>query len=250
MVIKADMAGRSDIGMVRKNNEDSFYIDMEHGLMIVADGMGGHKAGEVASRIIVEALPAHLFSQIPEGNVDLADAKAALGDGIQVISGIIREKSERHPELLGMGSTIVTALLVDDQMIVAHSGDSRAYLYRSGRLECLTKDHNVAGIMYDAGMLNTEEKRNHPGRFALSQYSGMKKDVLPEMKVMQIHKGDRILLCSDGLTEMIPDAVISQAMSDASIKTVCTRLIELANTAGGRDNITVTIAEIKKRMDN
>ena len=146
-----------------------------------------------------------------------------------------------------MGSTVVVALFVRRSLVVAHIGDSRAYLFRDGTLSCLTQDHNVAAIMYQAGLLDTAERSAHSGRFALSQYVGMRTDISPAADWFPIRPLDRILLCTDGLTEMLSDEDITDSLSADCIHHVCRELVQKANDAGGRDNITVAVAEVPPR---
>jgi len=220
-------------GMVRENNEDSVYPaasgeSSDSALLIVADGMGGHVAGEVASRIAINAAAST--------QVDPVDRVAAGNRAI-------REEVARDPSLEGMGTTMTLLTVEDDIATIGHVGDSRAYLLRDGEFNQVTEDHTVAAEYVALGQLRPEEASGHPQRHMLTRTLGVARFVNVDELKLDLVPGDRILLCSDGLTEMVADDVIAGAMAEGTPDEVVWNLVELANEAGGVDNITVVVVE-------
>lgn len=220
-------------GMVRDKNEDSVFPttsgeSTEEVLLIVADGMGGHVAGEVASRIAINAAAS--------SDVDVVDRVAAGNRAI-------REEVARDPGLEGMGTTMTLLKIADGVATIGHIGDSRAYLLRDGELRQLTEDHTVAAEYVAQGQMSAEEAATHPQRHMLLRTLGLTRFVNVDEMKLDIAPGDRILLCSDGLTEMVGDAKISKTLSDGAPDEVVWELVELANDAGGVDNISVAVVE-------
>jgi protein phosphatase len=237
--------GLTDQGRVRKQNEDNYFVDLEQGLFIVSDGMGGHVAGELASRIVVEVLPPYL-SENMESIQDLSDPKATafILETLSDLSAHIRNESNKRPEFAGMGATIVLALIRDDHVLIAHIGDSRAYLLRGERFEQLTKDHSIIQILIDTGEITQEEVATHPARSKITQYVGMNGEVLPEIRVIELLPYDRLLLCTDGLTGMVADSIISELLlKNPNPEYACRTLVDTANAVGGKDNITVIVVD-------
>lgn len=223
-------------GMVRDNNEDSMFPDssgesIDTAVLIVADGMGGHVAGEVASRIAVNT--AASISLEPEDRVAAANRA-------------IREEVAREPSLEGMGTTLTLVHLEEGgRANLAHIGDSRAYLLRSGDLRQLSEDHTVAAEYVASGKITAEEARSHPQRHMLTRCLGLTRFVNVDIVELELQVGDRLLLCSDGLTDMVFDDDLATALGDgAPVDDVTWRLIEMANEAGGVDNITVIVADV------
>jgi protein phosphatase len=217
--------------MVRDNNEDSVFPtssgdSTNSALIIVADGMGGHIAGEVASRIAVNAAAS---SEVPPGDRVAAGNRA------------IREEVAREPSLEGMGTTMTLLSIVDGTATIGHVGDSRAYLLRGGELKQLTEDHTVAAELVAMGQLSPEGAASHPQRHMLTRTLGLTRFVNVDEIEIEILDGDRILLCSDGLTEMVDDGTIAATLADGAPDEVAWELVELANRAGGVDNITVVV---------
>lgn len=237
--------GLSDVGQVRKRNEDSWGSDPAGGLFIVADGMGGHLSGNVASRIVVEALPPLIFSSL-DGVMDISSVEAAekVCGAISRLSERMRAESDGKPGFSGMGSTLVMTLVRDGVALVAHLGDSRAYIFRNGALKMLTRDHSVVQFLYDAGEITSEEMEKHPAKNQITRYVGMGGEAEAEARAFPLATGDRILLCSDGLTGMVDEAMIASALSgEPDTDLACRKLVSLANESGGRDNITVVILD-------
>ncbi len=236
----------SDIGRLRTANEDRWFADPRQGLYLVADGIGGSAAGGLASQIVVEVLPRLLRSK-------LRDAKHSAGPEIvkQVAAALVelserlRDESRRALGLKGMGSTVVLALVRDWQAVMAHMGDSRAYLLRAGRLEQLTRDHTIAQLLVDRGELMPDEMASHPAQSQLTRFVGMATEALPETKGLKLVAGDRLLLCSDGLTGMLSDQQIQDILSkQAGPEEACRQLIVAANEAGGKDNVTALVVTV------
>ena len=222
-------------GMVRQNNEDAVFPDKSGEsagpvTLMVADGMGGHVAGEVASRLAVNAA-----------------AASALEPADRVAAGnrAIREEVARQPDLEGMGTTLTLVTLGDDgHARLGHVGDSRGYLYREGQLSQLTKDHTVAAEYVALGRITAHEADTHHQRHMLTRTLGLTRFVNVDEVDVELAVGDRLLLCSDGLTEMVSDEVIAQTMTAPNVDDVVWRLVDLANDAGGVDNITVIVVDV------
>lgn len=219
------VAARTDVGRVRKRNEDDLVIDEERGLFLVADGLGGHAAGDVASRTGARAAHGALAASLP----DTTDPARSLSDALLAAHDAVLSAASQDPALAGMGTTAVLALLSGDELWVAHVGDSRAYLSRAGELRRLTNDHRAGGVFGNR----------------LSQALGTGGDVLPDTLCLDVSRGDRVLLCTDGLTDMLgDDAIAARLGSGEPPQDVCTRLVDDALAAGGVDNITVVLVEV------
>lgn len=222
-------------GMVRNNNEDAMFPESSGEsagpmVLMVADGMGGHVAGEVASRLAVNAA---------------ASTDVDPGDRVAAGNRAIREEVAREPSLEGMGTTMTLVSLDEDgNARFGHVGDSRAYLLRSGEMRQLTEDHTVAAEYVAAGQISPEEAVTHPQRHMLTKTLGLTRFVNVDEISLALQEGDRILLCSDGLNEMVPDDRIAAALMASTVDDVAWRLVEMANEAGGVDNITVIVADV------
>jgi protein phosphatase len=262
--------GMTDAGRVRDSNQDQFLIatlrktlrvqqtslslgkvrhstDESH-LFVVADGMGGHAGGEQASALAVDAVEAFVvetfkwFSKCRGREQDqiLTDFQAAVG---QANARVLAEGHE-HPDLRGMGTTLTLAYSLNDTLFVAHAGDSRCYLHRRGELHQLTRDHTLVGDMVRRGGLSPENASKHRLRHVVTNVLGGDSPELDvELHKVQLEPGDAILLCSDGLTEMVPDGQISDVLSAApDAEQACEQLVARANDRGGKDNITAIVA--------
>lgn len=226
---KAKLYGRTDTGRTRANNEDSFAVRPPINLMLVADGMGGHRAGEVASRLAVETVIRLLPPEaIREAGDSRETVRHLLIQTMKQMNVKVREAAEANPDWAGMGCTFVLGLVGRGFLYVSHIGDARAYLLSGAKLARLTEDHIHAGLG-EGGV----------GRRVLSRAVGFPWPEDPDCLVVPIRAGDRVLLCSDGLWSMLPDhrlaAILGQA---ATVEAACDRLVIEANRAGGRDNIT------------
>ena len=222
-------------GMVRTNNEDTVFPDSSGEstgptVLIVADGMGGHVAGEVASRLAVNAA---------------ASTEVEPVDRVAAGNRAIREEVAREPSLEGMGTTMtLVSLQPDGTARFGHIGDSRAYLYRDNELTQITEDHTVAGELASLGQITQEEVDSHPQRHMLTRTLGLTRFVDVDEFDLALEAGDRLLLCSDGLTEMVDDERIAKIVSDGAPDDVTWALVEAANTAGGVDNISVVVIDV------
>lgn len=236
-------AGLTDRGRVRETNQDRWFADPEQGLFIVADGMGGHAAGGLAATAVVETLP-RLLAQGLGDSPDLS-APAVLERllaSIRTLSEQLRRKTEGRPGLDGMGSTLALALLLGRRALVAHLGDSRVYRFHAGVLQRVTRDHSVVQMLLEMGEIGPDDVANHPARGQITRYVGMQDEALPEARSLQLTGGDLLLLCSDGLTGMLPEPAITAILAEGrSLSDTCRSLIEAANAAGGTDNITALL---------
>lgn len=220
-------------GMVRDNNEDAVFPSSSGEskdvvLVIVADGMGGHVAGEVASRLAINAAAS--------SELDPADRVAAGNRAI-------REEVARDPGLEGMGTTMTLLAIEGTTATIGHIGDSRAYLLRDDEFSQLTEDHTVAAEYVALGQLDPEEAATHPQRHMLTRTLGLTRFVNVDEFKFDVRAGDRVLLCSDGLTEMVSDQDIGTTLRGDTIEEVVWKLVEMANDAGGVDNISVVVVE-------
>lgn len=239
------VAGLSDQGCVRKHNEDHWFADPDQGLFIVSDGMGGHLAGELASRIVVDILPLLLKQGTKDvQNLNEPEAVRRVLKALSDLSDHLRHESSKYVGFSGMGATVVFCLIRDTHALIAHMGDSRTYLLRKKHLEQLTTDHSIVQLLIDTGELTSEEAAIHPARSRVTRYIGMRGEPLPEVRVLEIIPGDRILLCTDGLTKMLVDSTIAGLlMANPDPEDACRALVDTANAAGGKDNITVVVVD-------
>jgi protein phosphatase len=237
------------VGRVREVNEDRWFADPHQGLYLVADGIGGAVGGGLASQIVAEVLPRLLRQKLEgiEDFADLATRRQVLAALVQ-LSDRLRDESRTSMGFNGIGSTVVLALVRDLQGVVAHMGDSRAYLLRGGQLEQLTKDHTLAQLLIDRGEMTLDEANTHPDLGQLTRYVGMGAESLPEAKCVALAPGDRLLLCSDGLSRMLSHRQILDVLSQQPIPDqACRHLIAAANQAGGSDNITAVVVTLEDR---
>lgn len=236
-IIKA--YGLTDKGKVRENNEDNFYIDADSGFFVVSDGIGGGQAGEKASEVVVKILPVQL-----KISLNFSDADGALEKAIKILSHQLCQYAGEEEELEGAGATVVACLIRDGTAWIGHMGDSRAYLLRKGIFEQLTEDHSVVAIMLNLGQITKRQARRHPARHTITRYAGMKGEVYPDIRAFSLNAGDKILLCTDGLTDMVSERETGQIMlEEPDLEKICKKLIDTANTAGGRDNITAVVIQ-------
>jgi PPM family protein phosphatase len=220
-------------GLVRQTNEDSFLV--RRGLYVVCDGMGGARAGEVASQMACERLVA-----IPSGSGD----KDQLREAIVEANSSIAARSLAEPQLLGMGTTLTSALIHDTTMILGHVGDSRAYLLRQGTIRQLTEDHSWVGEMVRRGEITPAEAATHPHRSVITRALGTEGEAQPDLVEIELEPGDRLLLCSDGLSGMVPDEKIEEILQQApGPQEAADALVQAALAGGGEDNVTVVLVD-------
>lgn len=242
-------AGISHPGRVRTNNEDHWAADPTAGLYTVSDGMGGHVAGELASQIVVQLLPALLRQRMNEAPAPAGQAERArvewLKSALCSLSGHVHRHAQKEPTLAGMGSTVVTAWIDGPAAVIGHLGDSRAYHYRNGRLEQLTHDHSVVQVLIDSGEITPEQALDHPASHCLTRNVGMAGEPLPEVRLIELRDEDVLLLCTDGLSGMVGDPSLAAILERASTPAAaCEQLVDAANAAGGQDNITAVVLRI------
>jgi serine/threonine protein phosphatase PrpC len=228
-------AARSDRGLVRANNEDSVYAGAR--LLALADGMGGHAAGEVASQLVIAAL-AHLDDDEPGGDL-LSKLNSAVHEGNSAIAAHV----EADPELEGMGTTLTAILFAGNRLGLVHIGDSRGYLLRDGELTQITKDDTFVQTLVDEGRITAEEAHSHPQR-SLIMRALTGHEVEPTLIMREARAGDRYLLCSDGLSDPVSQDTILEALKLPDVAESADRLIELALRGGGPDNVTVVVADV------
>jgi protein phosphatase len=241
MLLRA--AARSDLGLRRSANEDAWAVAEDLGLYLVADGMGGHTAGQLASRLAVEAALRSLRT--------LEGAAASLTEKLRyAVAAANREvydTSQARPPLAGMGTTFVALLAGSERVALAHVGDSRAYLVRGGRIRQLTDDHSLVGELVRRHEISETAARGHPHRHVLTRALGVRHTVEPDLAELSPRMGDSFVLCSDGLTGHVRDEEIGEAVArDADPDAVCAALVALANSRGGEDNTTVVLVHCEK----
>ena len=243
--IQYTFGNHSDIGKVRKVNQDSFGTAKNDWgeIFIVADGMGGHKGGEVASKITVD----HICNEFKNSTQDTAPAaileKAILGANESVI-----KKAQEGSEYDGMGTTVVAVIIKDNEAHIAHVGDSRLLLYRYNKPFFRTKDHSVVQDLVDKGLISESEAETHPNKNKILQAVGTG-NITPTITKKKLYKGDYLLLCSDGLSGEVNESEMYKALKSSKPMTACKNLVDLANERGGPDNITVIIVQIEKGED-
>ena len=240
----------TDVGKMRNNNEDNFIVDDELGLYVVADGMGGQAAGDVASQIAVDTILESIRETketadtwTMEYDRDLSHGHNRLRVAMLAANAAIQEEAAADATKNGMGTTAVCTLAENDLMQIAHIGDSRAYLFRQGELQQLTDDHTLVDEQVRQGLITSEQARNHPMRNIITRALGASDHLAIDHIDLQLEKNDIVLLCSDGLSGMIDDELISEtiAIGEGDLESTSSSLVRLANEAGGRDNITVVM---------
>ena len=225
---------RSDVGLVRSHNEDSFLLRTP--LFVVSDGMGGHAAGEVASSIAVEAI-----GEKAPGTAD----DVLLGAAVEAANLAVIKGAEEGIGKPGMGCTASAVLIEKNKMAVAHVGDSRVYVLRHGTLVRVTHDHSFVEELVDSGQITADEARTHPSRSVITRALGSDPDMYADHFSLEVTEGDRVIVCSDGLSSMVPDSEIeSVAVSSATPQQAADNLVAAALTAGGSDNVTVIVVDV------
>jgi serine/threonine protein phosphatase PrpC len=254
MSLKGKLAfvGKTDTGRVREHNEDTIASDVDVGLLVLADGMGGYNAGEVASGIAVKTIT----NLVREGlaREDLASIDRSTGltrpsivlrDAITRANKIIYQTARSQAECEGMGTTVVAALFYDNRISIAHVGDSRLYRQRGSEIAQVTMDHSLLQELVDRGFYSPEEAQRAANKNYVTRALGVEPQVEVEVQEQPVDKGDIFILCSDGLSDMVEDEDIRLTISTfgANLDTVAKQLIQLANENGGRDNVSVVLAQ-------
>lgn len=234
--MKLAVGARTDVGRVRTGNEDSYFVDSP--LFVIADGMGGHAAGDVASATAVEV--------IQNSRSDItADDPASLSTAVREANRAIWAKSSNDPTLSGMGTTCTMILVDGNRAEVAHVGDSRAYVFHAGELRQITDDHTLVGRLVREGKLQPEEAARHPQRSMITRALGVDEDVEVDQFTLDLSEGDRLVICSDGLSGMVSEDEMASVLKQVSDpQSVADQLVDQANEAGGEDNITVIVVDV------
>jgi len=252
-----EIVSRTDSGLVRSHNEDSVASDPASGLVVLADGMGGYNAGEVASGIAVSVVATEIKQRLPGENP--ADCDEATGEelGVSLLRENIRKAnasifhaSKSQPQYAGMGTTIVSGLFYDNRVVVGHIGDSRMYRLRGEALEAITRDHSLLQEQIDAGIISVEDARLSRNKNLVTRAVGIDPEVEVEIHVHDVLVGDIYLLCSDGLNDMVEDEDIQSTLVAlrSNLPLAASQLIQMANDNGGRDNVSVILVKVKGKF--
>lgn len=228
-----EVGARTHVGKVRPTNEDGYLI--RDGLLAVADGMGGHRAGEVASGTALAVLREYPFGS--------GDPAAQLEAAVQAAHARVRELAGADPSLSGMGTTLTAALVAEGRVVVAHVGDSRLYLWREGELRQITADHSMAAELLRAGQIDEAAARSHPHRHMLTRAVGALEELRVDLSEFPLETGDGLLLCTDGLSSLVDeDDMLRVLREQPTAQAAADALVELALARGGTDNVTVVVA--------
>ena len=250
---KLRCVGATDTGRVREHNEDTIGTDPDVGLVVLADGMGGYKSGEVASGIAVRTLLGLIKESVELQDLTVTDLGTGLSrpgillrDAIQRANKIIYQTARTQPNCEGMGTTVVAGLFFDDKLTIAHVGDSRMYRLRDNRLEQVTQDHSLMQELVSRGFYTPEEAARAAAKNFVTRALGVEPNVEVEVTEIPVVKDDLFLLCSDGLSDMVEDDDIQLTISTfgANLETLAKQLVLLSNENGGRDNISVVLARV------
>ncbi|MFZ4536783.1 Stp1/IreP family PP2C-type Ser/Thr phosphatase [Propionivibrio sp.] len=252
-----EIVTRTDPGMVRGHNEDAVFANPNQGFVILADGMGGYNAGEVASGMATMLLSTELetaFAAKPPYEIDRASgqvfAQRCILDKVAATNLAIYNTAQSQPQYSGMGTTLVTALFYDNQVTVAHIGDSRLYRLRGDTFCAITRDHSLLQEQIDSGMISAEEARFSQNKNLVTRALGVDPEVVTEIHDYPVQPGDIYLLCSDGLNDMVEDEEIQLTlqMLAANLELAATQLIQMANDNGGRDNVSVILVKVLREF--
>lgn len=250
-----EMHATTDVGVKRNHNEDCVSITPEVGFAVLADGMGGHNAGEVASAMAIEFTSRYLqdrLPKIPEAKLDedtgFTSESILAREGITMANNAIFETAQLKPECAGMGTTIVAAIFYADRLTAAHVGDSRMYRMRGDLLTHVTEDHSLIQEQVRRGLLTADDARNSAIKNLVTRALGVEPDVEPDIVEDIVQAGDIYLMCSDGLTDVVPDEAVRLTLSQNNndLRKAAAQLVQLANDAGGPDNISVILIKTQK----
>lgn len=244
-----NLFGLTDIGLVRKSNQDSYAIrvlDDDLAIAVVCDGMGGAQAGNVASAVAVEAFAAALEDACKNGLPPDAERKQELlRAACRTANSRIYELAQNNPEYYGMGTTLVAALILSHEVYVINVGDSRCYILADGELSQITSDHSLVQVLVDCGDITPEEARTHPKKNLITRAIGIEENIRSDVFCAERKEGAKLLLCSDGLSNVVTDEVIRHELSaDASPEAIARTLFSLAVEQGAPDNVTVILAQL------
>jgi len=247
LVLALEVVSRSDAGTVRSHNEDAIYLNPACGLAILADGMGGYNAGEVASGMVTTQLGGELEKLLTRQAPSLPDRPAMLATEIARVNHAVYQAAQSQAQYAGMGTTLVMAVFHDNAMTVAHIGDSRLYRLRGEAFQQITRDHSLLQEQIDSGLLTPQQARLSQNKNLVTRAVGVDPQVEPEIHEHATLPGDIYLFCSDGLNDMVEDEEIGMAlrMLAANLELAATQLVQMANDNGGRDNVSVILVRIK-----
>ncbi len=238
----------TDTGRARSNNEDSVALDEAARLAVLADGMGGYNAGEVASGMLTSFIKAELGRWLQEASASATDAEVrrAMDICVDNANRAIFNAANSNPQYAGMGTTLVVAAFRESRLLMGHVGDSRGYRFRGGRLAQITRDHSLLQEQIDAGLITPEQAAFSSNKNLVTRAVGVEDTVLLETHIHEVQPGDVYLMCSDGLSDMLDDAAIAQVLQmHDSVEAAGPALINAANDAGGKDNIAVILARVQ-----
>lgn len=248
-----EISSATHTGMVRSHNEDAIAADGGVGLAVLADGMGGYNAGEVASGIAVALITSEMRQAIPKTNLHALSQEEGDLQTVRMLKGVVAktntsifESANSQPQYAGMGTTLVVALFRDNRVSVAHIGDSRLYRMRNERLDQVTRDHSLLQEQIDSGMLSKEAARRSQNKNLVTRALGIEPEVEPEIHTYDAQPGDIYLLCSDGLNDMVEDEDIELTLNamGSNLPLAANQLVQMANDNGGRDNISVILVKV------
>ena len=251
---KVEIFGLTDTGRKRSHNEDSIGSDKDIGVLVLADGMGGYRAGEVASAIAVNMILDELRANLDEVSGEIDEESGYCNKTITVMHAIekanetIYQTAQSQPQCAGMGTTVVAAAFYDDRMTIAHIGDSRLYRLRSSVFEQITSDHSLLQELIDKGFYTREEAKKSLNKNLVTRAMGIELSVMPDLQEEVVLPGDVYLICSDGLSDLVEDEEMQRTLdaTGANLEEAAHRLVKMANDKGGKDNISVILARVIK----
>jgi len=252
--MRVRFAGATDVGQKRTHNEDAIYMPDQERLLVVADGMGGHASGDVASKMAVDTMAQffHATGESPEITWPFMVNRDGRHDENRLITGVklanlkIYELAQSNSRLKGMGTTLVAIYFTEDRVLIAHVGDSRVYLISDGEMQQITEDHSLLNDYIKMKRIGPDEVHKFPHKNVIVRALGMRDQVLVDLLTRQPRLGDVYLLCSDGLCDMVDDNTIQEVVkAEQNLDNCCNRLVALANENGGADNITVALARVE-----
>ncbi len=250
-----EISSCTDPGMVRSHNEDAIAADAANGLVVLADGMGGYNAGEVASGMATTVIITEMQQMLANVQPYAIDEKTNKEVGARLIreqvlkaNSSIYQAAQSQPQYAGMGTTLVVCLFYDNRVLVAHLGDSRLYLLREGKFKQVTRDHSLLQEQIDSGLITPEQAKNAAHKNLVTKALGIDPSVEPEVKEYPVQPGDIFLLCSDGLCDMVEDEDIGMTVQalGANLNLCAQQLVQMANDNGGRDNVSVILVRVLK----
>lgn len=241
--------GKTDKGLVREENEDVFCIEGDYGFLAVADGMGGYASGEVASKMVIDIIRDYLKNEeeplAEEYHPKYSKLTNRMMSGIRLANRAIYDASRSQSKLNGMGTTVAAVLFSGDRLSIAHVGDSRVYLIRGGNIEQITDDHTVVSEQVERGLMTKEEATESHMRHILTRALGTAPEVKVDMDELTVSEGDKFVLCTDGLSELVSDdEILFTVLSSNTPEVACNELVNMAIQKGGDDNVTVIVASV------